>query len=195
MSGSVTAACCSCGPIPVRRRRWYSTPTTGRLPYSRAPAARHLRQHEDGGGDGLRRQGSPLQSLLPADVQPLHCRAGRLHAGIRLGEGPGREPGRACPRALLHATAAVHAYADRIVIRQDGRIVAEHPRSFSRSDTVYDPWHYVPVLARKPGALRDGAPFKDWVLPAAMERVRRKLASVEDGNRQMVNILTAVLSD
>ena len=89
----------------------------------------------------------------------------------------------------------VHAYADRIVIRQDGRIVAEHPRSFGRGDTVYDPWHYVPVLARKPGALRNGAPFKDWVLPAAMERVRRKLAGADDGNRQMVDILTAVLTD
>ena len=47
----------------------------------------------------------------------------------------------------------VHAYADRIVIREDGRIVAEHPRSFGRGETIYDPWHYVPVLARKPGAL------------------------------------------
>jgi hypothetical protein len=45
-----------------------------------------------------------------------------------------------------------------------------------RGGTIYDPWHYVPVLARKPGALRNGAPFKDWVLPAAMERVRRKLS-------------------
>ena len=89
----------------------------------------------------------------------------------------------------------VHAYADRIIIRQDGSSVAEHPRSFGRGDTVYDPWHYVPVLARKPGALRNGAPFKDWVLPASMERVRRKLASVDDGNRQMVDILTAVLTD
>jgi transposase len=89
----------------------------------------------------------------------------------------------------------VHAYADRIVIRQDGRIVAEHPRSFGRGGTLYNPWHYVPVLARKPGALRNGAPFKDWVLPAAMERVRRKLADVDDGNRQMVDILTAVLTD
>jgi transposase len=89
----------------------------------------------------------------------------------------------------------VHAYADSIVIRQDGRIVAAHPRSFGRGETLYDPWHYVPVLARKPGALRNGAPFKDWVLPAAMERVRRKLASVDDGNRQMVDILTAVLTD
>ncbi len=89
----------------------------------------------------------------------------------------------------------VYAYADHIVIRQDGWIVAEHPRSFSRGDTLYNPWHYVPVLARKPGALRNGAPFKDWVLPAAMERVRRKLAGVDDGNRQMVDILTAVLTD
>ena len=72
---------------------------------------------------------------------------------------------------------------------------AEHPRSFGRGDTVYDPWHYVPVLARKPGALRNGAPFKDWVLPAAMERVRRKLAGADDGNRQMVDILTTVLTD
>jgi transposase len=46
----------------------------------------------------------------------------------------------------------VQAYADRIIIRQDGAIVAEHVRSFTRGDTIYDPWHYVPVLARKPGA-------------------------------------------
>ena len=89
----------------------------------------------------------------------------------------------------------VHAYADRIVIRQDGRIVGEHPRSFGRGQTIYDPWHYVPVLARKPGALRNGAPFKDWVLPTAMERIQRKLAGANDGNRQMVDILAAVLTD
>ncbi len=89
----------------------------------------------------------------------------------------------------------LHAYADRIVIRQDGIVVAEHPRAFGRGKTVYDPWHYVPVLARKPGALRNGAPFKDWVLPAALERVRRKLAGSDDGDRQMVKILAAVLTD
>jgi Mu transposase-like protein len=89
----------------------------------------------------------------------------------------------------------IHAYADRIVIRQDGRIVAEHGRSFGRGETVYDPWHYVPVLARKPGALRNGAPFKDWVLPAGLDRIRRKLGGSNDGDRQMVKILAAVLSD
>ncbi|HME21999.1 MAG TPA: IS21 family transposase [Acetobacteraceae bacterium] len=89
----------------------------------------------------------------------------------------------------------IHAYADRIVIRQDGRAVAEHTRHHGRGATIYDPWHYVPVLARKPGALRNGAPFKDWVLPAALERVRRKLAGSDDGDRQMVAILATVLTD
>jgi transposase len=89
----------------------------------------------------------------------------------------------------------IHAYADRIVVRQDGRVVAEHTRHHGRGETVYDPWHYVPVLARKPGALRNGAPFKDWVLPAALERVRRKLAGSDDGDRQMVAILATVLTD
>ena len=89
----------------------------------------------------------------------------------------------------------IHAYAARIVIRQDGRIVAEHARQYGRGETIYDPWHYVPVLARKPGALRNGAPFKEWVLPSALERVRRKLSGSDDGDRQMVAILACVLTD
>jgi transposase len=89
----------------------------------------------------------------------------------------------------------IQAYADRIVIRQDGAIVGEHQRRFGRGETAYDPWHYVPVLARKPGALRNGAPFKDWPLPASLEQVRRKLRGFDDGDRQMVKILAAVLTD
>lgn len=30
----------------------------------------------------------------------------------------------------------IRAYADRTVVRQDGRVVAEHPRSFSRGETI-----------------------------------------------------------
>jgi hypothetical protein len=98
----------------------------------------------------------------------------------------------------------VRAYAERIELRQDGRVVGEHRRVFGRGHTVFDPWHVVrgarlrrdvPVLARKPGAWRNGAPFKGWLLPGALERVRRKLAGAGDGGRQMVDILTAVLSD
>ena len=89
----------------------------------------------------------------------------------------------------------IQAYADRIVIRQDGAIVGQHARRYGRGGTIYDPWHYVPVLARKPGALRNGAPFKDWPLPVGLERVRRRLKGSDDGDRQMVKVLSAVLTD
>lgn len=89
----------------------------------------------------------------------------------------------------------VRAYADRIELRQAGRVVGDHRRCFGRDQTIFDPWHYVPILARKPGALRNGAPFKNWVLPAGLERIRRKLAGSADGDRQMVAILTTVLGD
>ena len=77
----------------------------------------------------------------------------------------------------------VRAYADRIVIRQDGETVAEHPRSFGRGKIAYEPWHYVPILQRKPGALRNGAPFRDWKLPRALGRLRTRLAAHDDGDR------------
>jgi transposase len=89
----------------------------------------------------------------------------------------------------------VYIYADRIVLRQDGHVVGDHDRSFARHKRIYDPWHYVPVLARKPGALRNGAPFQGWELPGALGRAHRKLKGMKDGDRQMVDLLAAVLSD
>ena len=89
----------------------------------------------------------------------------------------------------------IRAYPERVEIRQDGRVVGEHPRAFGRGRTVYDPRRHGPVLARKPGALSNGAPFQEWVLPTCLERVRRKLRQVSDGDRQMVEILGAGLGD
>ena len=48
------------------------------------------------------------------------------------------------------------------------------------------------VLERKPGALRDGAPFKQWALPEAMVEVRRILENRVGGDRQFVSILSVV---
>ena len=45
----------------------------------------------------------------------------------------------------------------------------------------------------KPGALRNGAPFKDWDLPPALTQVRIKLKQHADGDRQFVKVLGAVL--
>ena len=86
----------------------------------------------------------------------------------------------------------VRAYADRLTFVQDGRTVGFHLRRFSRGEVFFDPWHYLEVLKRKPGALRNGAPFKEWNLPEAVELVRIALARHRDGDRQFVGILSVV---
>ena len=89
-------------------------------------------------------------------------------------------------------TVTLRAYAERIVIVADGVVIGEHARRFDRYQTLYNPWHYVPALEHKPGALRNGAPFKDWNLPASMSRLRERLARHSDGDRQFVEILSMV---
>ena len=89
----------------------------------------------------------------------------------------------------------IRAYADRIVVRCGEEIVAEHPRSFGRDRTIYDPWHYLPVLARKPGAPRNGAPFLSWDLPPALAKLRRRLGSGDEADRRFVRVLSLVLTD
>src|SRR5476651_1946221 len=86
----------------------------------------------------------------------------------------------------------VRSHAERIVVLLGEAVVADHARSFRRDQVIYDPWHYLPVLVKKPGALRNGAPFKDWDLPPALAKVRAKLRGHADGDRQFVKILAAM---
>ena len=86
----------------------------------------------------------------------------------------------------------LRAYAERIAVFLNGELIAQHPRCFGRHQMVLDPWHYLPVLTRKPGAMRNGAPFRDWDLPDALQEIRQRLAAHADGDRQFVMILSAV---
>tara|TARA_R100000789_G_scaffold49303_1_gene49577 strand:+ start:5924 stop:6328 length:405 start_codon:yes stop_codon:yes gene_type:complete len=83
----------------------------------------------------------------------------------------------------------IRAYAERVKFWQDGKIMGQHARAFGRDKAIYDPLHYIPVLARKPGALRNGAPFKDWDLPPAIRRVQRKPGKVPNGDRHPLGTL------
>ena len=54
---------------------------------------------------------------------------------------------------------------------------------------MFEPWHYVPILKRKPGALRDGAPFVNWQLPGAMVQIRDLYLKQPGGDREFVELL------
>jgi len=84
---------------------------------------------------------------------------------------------------------SLRAYADRITLVAGHEVIAEHKRRFTKNISYFEPWHYVPLLARKPGALRDGAPFVEWQLPAAMNKIKDLYMDSKGGDRDFVELL------
>jgi len=79
--------------------------------------------------------------------------------------------------------------ADKVRIVADGAVIAEHARRFGRDQLICDPWHYLPILERKPGALRNGVPFQEWDLPLAIQRVRDRILKQPRGDHAFVELL------
>ena len=100
------------------------------------------------------------------------------------------------PASFANRPVSLRIYPERIVVVAEGQILCEHARIIDRSHhqpgrTVYDWRHYLAVIQRKPGALRNGAPFLD--LPEAFRRLQGLLLKRPGGDREMVEILALVL--
>ena len=94
------------------------------------------------------------------------------------------------PCAWAGHRVSVRLYPERVVVVADQSIVAEHVRASDRDHVVYDWQHYLPLIERKPGALRNGAPFAD--LPAPLLQLSRALLRRDGGDRVMAQVLSAV---
>jgi hypothetical protein len=66
------------------------------------------------------------------------------------------------PATWADQVVSVRLTAERLRIVAGQETIAEHAHHFGREQLICDPWHYLPVLEKKPGALRYGAPFQDW---------------------------------
>lgn len=86
----------------------------------------------------------------------------------------------------------VHIYPDTIEVFADTKLVAKHSRSFAKHRRILNPFHYLNILDRKPGALRNGEPFKGWDLPESILKVKDTLMSRKHGDREAVNVLLAL---
>jgi hypothetical protein len=100
------------------------------------------------------------------------------------------------PAAFANRVVSLRAYAERIVLVAEAQVVAERQRVFNRDHrsqgvTVYDWRHYLTVVQRKPGALRNGAPFTE--LPPSFKRLQGVLMQRAGGDRDMADILALVL--
>jgi transposase len=87
-------------------------------------------------------------------------------------------------------TVSTRLYPMRVDVVGGDAIVASHARLFNRGHTAYDWQHYIELVQRKPGALRNGAPFMD--LPEPLARLRRALLRSQGGDRLMADVLALV---
>jgi transposase len=94
------------------------------------------------------------------------------------------------PCELAGQMVSTRLYPDRVTVVADDAVVASHERLNGASQTRYDWQHYIPLLQRKPGALRNGAPFAD--LPESLQQLRRGLLRHEGGDRVMAKVLALV---
>ena len=94
------------------------------------------------------------------------------------------------PCAFAGHRVSVRLYPERLVVVAEQSVIAEHARMLDRDRVVYDWQHYVALVERKPGALRNGAPFAE--LPDALLRLSRALLRREGGERVMAQVLAAV---
>lgn len=93
------------------------------------------------------------------------------------------------PAEWANRVVSVHLAAHHVRIVADGKVIANHPRHFSRNQLICDPWHYLPVLEKKPGALRHGVPFQQWDLPVSIQVVRDRILKQDKGDRVFVELL------
>jgi len=100
------------------------------------------------------------------------------------------------PASFANRPVSLRVYADRLVVVAEAQIITTHERIFSRDKsisgrTIYDWRHYLSVVQRKPGALRNGAPFNE--LPDSFRQLQTRLLKRPGGDREMVDILALVL--
>ena len=81
-------------------------------------------------------------------------------------------------------------YPTKVVMVADDTVVASHDRLTERDQIAYDWQHYIPLVGRKPGALRNGAPFAD--LPASLKQLKLGLLRHEGGDKIMAQVLATV---
>ena len=94
------------------------------------------------------------------------------------------------PTEHANSMVSVRVYHDQIAVVADGTRVASHTRSFDRSQTLYDWQHYISLVQRKPGGLRNGAPFED--MPEPLKQLQAILLRRIGGDAVMAQVLAAV---
>jgi len=94
------------------------------------------------------------------------------------------------PCEWVNTVVSLRAYPQILRVVGGYGEVVDLVRSFERDQTYYDWRHYIGLIERKPGALRNGAPFK--TMPEPLQELQRQLLKNAGGDRVMAHVLSAI---
>lgn len=144
------------------------------------PGGRTVRQAWQAEREHLRRL--PLHAPEPCRTLP---RVADKHGHVRIDRNVYSVP-------VEHAYRDVwaKAYADRIEIAVQDRVVARHERCFEEGRYVLDPFHVLPLLERKHRAIPEATALRAWALPEPLAQLREALQErTRKPDREWVRVL------
>jgi transposase len=97
-------------------------------------------------------------------------------------------------RATAKLRIKVYPFRVEIYRPEEQKPMAVHPRCYEREQDIFDPLHYLPLLAQRPGALAYAKPIRQWraTWPAVYERLLAHLQGHQadgQGVREFIRVL------
>ena len=173
--------------VPLPRAKSYEELNARLLGQCQARRAQRLRGQQETIGERFERD---RQALLPLPVTAYEACDKQATRVTSLSLVRYRSNDYSVPVAYGHRPVLVKGSVHEVVICCGSEVIARHPRSYERADTIYDPLHYLALLERKSNALDQAAPLQGWELPGEFAQLRR-LLEARLGKRVWVSAASA----
>ena len=129
--------------------------------------------------------------LLPLPRFPYRCCVSRPVQSNRLSLVIFDNHGYSVPVEYGFNKLTLYAYAWRIEIACGDRVIAAHRRRYGKEPDAMEVEHYLPLLARRPGAFPYAKPVRQWEMPEVYRAFYETLCRNRngDGVREFIQVL------
>lgn len=173
--------------VPVPQVNDFSELNASLLQACRGDLQRRIRGHENNKEHVLMDE---QLSFLPLPFAPFEaCRTqpGRVNSELLVRFDNNDY---SVPMEYAYQDVVVKGDPDHIKICRLHDVIAMHPRCWSKEQQIFNPYHYLPLLERKPYSLPFAKPFADWVLPRCFEILHARMRlELEHGTREYIGVL------
>lgn len=129
--------------------------------------------------------------LLPLPRFPFRCCVSRPVQANRLSLVVFDNHGYSVPVEYGFNKLTLYAYTWRIEIACGDRVIAAHRRRYGKEPDAMEVEHYLPLLARRPGAFPYAKPVRQWEMPEVYRAFYETLCRNHNGNgvREFIQVL------